>query len=120
MRKGFALFCLLLVFPITLHAEVDGRTSDGVFKRIGRVMARGVLNVVGLPAELFGTAARETEIHPKLWPVTMVPRGITNIIIRATSAVNDLTFFPLYLPFTNDITPWTEAFDLPVYPWQKE
>ena len=120
MKKVLMLILAGLFLAAPLYAEdIDGRTSLGTMARIGHVMKRGVVNALTTPAEFLRTPRLEKLIHPKAWPITMFPRTFTNTAIRMTSAGHDIFVFPLYLPFTNDISPWTEAFDLPEYAFQK-
>lgn len=118
MKKGILFFLIALFVAAPLYADdLDGRTNAGAWSRVGIVMKRGLVNALTFPGEIIRTAKAEPAIHSRLWPVTFVPRAITNTIIRATSAVNDLVLFPWAVPFTNDLSPWTESFDLPVYVW---
>ena len=95
----------------------DGRTDKGPLTRIGIVMGRGALNFLGLPTEFFFSPAREVKQHPKAWPLTFIPKTVTNIIYRAASAGGDVIFFPWIVPFTDDLSPLTEAMGLSEYPW---
>lgn len=121
MKKVIIMTALFLgVLPISIEASVDGRTTRGPLARLGMVEGRGLLNLLGSPAELCSTARREMELHPRLWPVTYLPRFFANAVLRVTSGVADIAFYPWVVPFTDDISPWTEPYGLPVYPWQKE
>lgn len=102
------------------YAGQDGRTVKGVWAREGIVLGRGLLNLVGLPAEIVYTPVRETKIHPKAWPVTFLPRFIMNVGSRAGSAAYDIVCYPWMAPHTDDLSPLTEFMDLPAYPWSKE
>lgn len=123
MKKGVFIlsFLLLLMSARPLWAlSKDGRTSMGPAARTGYVLMRGVGNAVGIPFELSGTLVREYRMHSRLWPFTWPPRFFTNVCVRAVSIVTDVVFFPFIAPFTDDLSPVTEAFDLPEYPWQNE
>ena len=121
MKKYFAaLLIFLMLTPAALAAPPDGPTQKGVFGRIGAVMLRGAVNFLTSPYEFVRTYSGESSRHHWLWPFTGLPRGFTNFMVRATSGAHDAIFFPWYLPFTDDISPWTEPFDLPEYVWQKQ
>jgi hypothetical protein len=120
MKKISAILAFsFILFAVPLHADdVDGRTSMGAVERIGYVIKRGVINALTFPWEMVRTPKVEKELHPKLWPATAPFRTVANMVLRASSSVHDMALFPLYLPLTNDISPWTEGFDLPEYPWE--
>ena len=121
-KAGFILLLLLLpVFQPAWALNADGRTDMGGFARVGYVLMRGAGNAAGVvPFELPGTLAREYRMHPRLWPVTWFPRFFGNVCVRAASIVNDVGLYPFVAPFTNDLSPVTEPFDLPEFPWQSE
>lgn len=118
MRKQITLFLLLLSTTSPVFAYDTGRTEDGVFRRIAKVEGRGLLNVLGMPAELVRTPVEESRIHSRIWPLTMIPRVLTNILVRSVSAAYDIVSAPFVQPFTDDTSPLTDAMGLPVYPWQ--
>lgn len=127
MKKWLmAVAFILMVVPAAWAGYQDYMTYGGGYTQKGwpgrwwEVLSRGVVNVVAFPFEIPRSIVHEAEMHPRLWPVTVVPRTATNIAIRASSAVNDIFFYPFVLPFTHDISPWTEHFGLPAYPWQTE
>ena len=121
MKKTvFILSLLLMVSQPAWALSTDGRTTLGPLARVGYVMMRGAANAAGLPFEIPGTIVREYRMHSRLWPVTWMPRFFTNVCIRVSSITNDIVFFPFVAPFTNDLSPFTEAYDLPEYPWQSE
>lgn len=98
-----------------------GRVEESPLKRTGIVVQRGLLNLVGSPVEIYSTAVRERKNHHWIWPVSFVPRTITNVVVRAASVVNDVLISPFFVaPFTTDIRPITEPMGLPDYPWQVE
>lgn len=119
MRK--AALCLILMLSLTssAYALEDGRTEQGVAGRFGIVLGRGLLNLIGTPFELIRTPIAEVDNHKWLWPITFIPRAINNVVIRATSAVNDLVVYPWMVPFTDDLSPITEPFGLPQYVWSQ-
>lgn len=117
MKKRMTILLLLLMTP-SAFAYDTGHTEDGVFRRIAKIEGRAVLNLLGMPAELVRTPVEEARIHPRIWPLTMLPRTVTNIFIRSVSAVYDLVLTPFVQPFTDDTSPLTDAMGLPVYPWQ--
>ena len=119
--KRMVLFLVLFLSCVSLaQAGEDGRTSKGAWAREGIVLGRGVLNILGMPFELIRTPAVEPSTHQWLWPITSIPRSITNVIARATSGVNDLLIYPFVVPFTNDISPLTEPMGLPEYVWSRD
>ena len=119
-KTAFILFFLLLLAQPVWALSADGRTDMKPMARMGYVMMRGLGGAAGLPFEISGTFVREHRMHPRLWPVTFVPRLLNNLFIRTASIVNDVVIFPFVAPFTNDLSPFTEAFDLPEFPWQSE
>ncbi len=120
MKKLILIALLLFMTASSLYAYTDGRTDKGPMTRIGIVMGRWLVNVLGLPTEFFFAPAHEIKNHPKAWPLTFIPKTVTNIIFRATSAFNDVFIFPWVVPFTDDLSPWTEPMGLPEYPWNQE
>ena len=118
MKKTVLMALAFLSFSFAAFAYDTGHSSEGVFKRIGLMEKRGFLNVLGLPAELWRTPVDEAKIHPKLWPVTVFPRTVTNIVVRAVSAAYDIGLSPVVQPFSDDTSPLTETMGLPDYPWQ--
>ena len=119
MKKIIFGLILFLSCISLAQASEDGRTTKGGFVREGMVLGRGVLNILGSPFELIRTPATEPSTHKWLWPVTSIPRSVTNFIVRATSGVNDILVYPFVAPFTNDISPLTEPMDLPEYVWSR-
>lgn len=119
MKKIIFLAAALFLIPCAAYAGIDGRTDKGVWAREGMVLGRGLLNIPGTVVEVFATPFREPAIHPKAWPITGLIRIPTNVIIRAVSAVNDLVVYPWVVPFTDDLSPFTEPMDLPEYAWSR-
>lgn len=123
MKKRYYPFILLMILgffqgPLAASTtDIDGRTTAGAGERMGMVFSRGILNAGGVFLEIPRTVDQETKWHPKAWPVTVLPRSLHNFLIRAASSVHDMFIFPWVVPFTNDISPWTEPMGLPEYPW---
>ena len=117
-KTAFILAFLFTATGPAMALDQDGRTTMGPLARVGYVMMRGAANAAGSPFEISGTLTREYRMHSRLWPLTWTPRFLRNLAIRLTSIVNDIFFSPFVAPFTNDLSPFTEAFDLPEYPWQ--
>lgn len=109
---------LFLLLASPAWAYDTGRTEDGVLKRIAHVEGRGFLNLLGMPAELVRTPVEEARVHSRLWPVTFLPRAVTNIFIRSVSGVYDILLAPFVQPFTDDTSPLTDSMGLTEYPWQ--
>ncbi|HTL46782.1 MAG TPA: hypothetical protein VL688_01830 [Verrucomicrobiae bacterium] len=118
MKKIAWILVLSFIFSVPAQAYDSGRTDRGVFSRILAVEGRGALNIVGMPMELVRTPILESKNHHRMWPVTFWPRLITNIITRAASGIYDIVAAPFVLPFTDDITPFTDPMGLSDYPWQ--
>ena len=108
------------LFSLDAPAAEDKELEHGPLARPFVVIGRGFGNFAGLPFEILGTAVREHDIHPKLWPVTYLPRLATNVLIRVASVVNDIFFLPWIASRADDLSPWTEPMGLPDYPWQRE
>ena len=120
MKRILILLSVFLILSGSVQATEEYRTEKGTFSKQVAVMGRGIINVLGMPMEFATTFIRERETYNRLWPVTYPFRAATNVLYRITSAVNDVFIYPWAVPFTNDITPWTEAMGLPEYPWQIE
>jgi hypothetical protein len=120
MKKTIWILLALMCLSRPAWAlDPDGRTDMGAWGRAGYVMSRGLLNAFTIPMEIPSTFIREHRMHPKAWPLTFIPKFLFNFgIVRTPSAINDIGFYPWYVAFTDDLSPWTEAFDLPPYPWQ--
>ena len=121
MKKMFVwLFIMILLFNGAAYAVgPDGRTNHNGFVREGIVLWRGVINLVSSPLELLATPMREPHDHKWVWPITSIPHSVLNVIVRAGSSLQDILVYPFVVPFTNDISPLTEPYDLPEYIWQK-
>ncbi len=128
-KKFISAICLFFLFtaaspapPISPELEREGRSDLSPKQRVGYVMKRGALNVLSEFAflEVGRTAEIEKREHPKSWLLRLPPFGFTNYAYRMFSGLFDLVVFPFVAPFTDDIRPLTETFDLPEYPWIKE
>ena len=119
MKKAAFLFALLLMLNTFAYASEDGRTTKGVWGREGIVLGRGLLNLVGAPFELIRTPVAETKVHTKAWPITSIPRTITNAFTRFASGAYDFLAYPFVVPATDDLSPLTEPMGLPEYVWGK-
>ncbi len=120
MKKAFlTAFILLFVVSQTAFASYEPvKAKHNPVTRAGIVIGRGLLNIAGLPAELVTTGIRESRMHRYIWPFTYTPRFFYNGMVRITSAVNDIGFFPWIVAYTDDLSPFTEISGLPEYPWQ--
>lgn len=120
MKKA-GLTAMILCFFITQTAFAAYEAKQpkrNPVARAGIVIGRGLLNGLALPAELVTTGVRERRMHPYLWPVTYTPKLFYNAVVRVSSAVNDIGFFPWIVAYTDDLSPFTEISGLPEYPWQ--
>jgi hypothetical protein len=124
MKKALSLLSLFFLLTAAAPVQVtqEGRSTKNGFQRSTYVFGRGVVNALASPAEIWRTYKVERLWHPKLWPVTYLPRLILhNYWMRIASAGYDIAIFPLFVvPFTNDIRPMSRYFDIPDYPWQLE
>lgn len=120
-KQFYGLFVLIFLHSTAVLASADGRVKGTTaFERSRMVLSRGLTNMGSLSLELKRTAILEKENHTKVWPVSAPPRMLTNLFFRMASATHDTFFFPWYAPFTNDLSPWTEAMGLPEYPWEED
>ena len=94
--------------------------KESALKQMGSVEKRGFVNFLTSPGEVVNAFKTEKKEHPKAWPLTYVPRLMTNLAIRAASSANDLIVLPFSKTLTHDTTPLTRRFDLPDYVWEKE
>ncbi len=125
MKKGMLIAILVLGFWMrpdfvfatesysNYHVAQDKQTAM-------QVCGRGLANMTVFPSEIVSTMQRETELHPKAWPVTYVPRVMTNMVTRIFSGLNDTIVAPWYTPISDDTRPWTAGLGLPDYPWQAD
>lgn len=120
MKKIWIAAVLVTLMTAPAQAYDTGRSEDSFLKRWLSVEARGFVNLVSTPFELVRTPVVEARSRKWIWPVSSVPRFITNVFARATSSVYDIAFSPFVQPFTNDVTPLTEPLGLPDYAWQFE
>ena len=117
MKKTF-LFLLCFFISTNLFAGYEEYHIQSKGDNSFKVLGRGVVNFIGLPLEIPVSGVREYQTHHRLWPITFIPRMISNILCRTASASNDTVILPWYAPFTNDTNPWTKGIGLPTYPWQ--
>ncbi len=108
------IFCRLGLASET-STELDPRQGNDV----KTVMTRGWMNFFTFPGEIVRTGQNEKQNHPKAWPLTYAPRLVANVIVRATSSVNDMFVLPAYVWATKDPRPITYFFDMPDYVWEK-
>lgn len=120
MKKISALIFLFSFFISSnaVFAEVTPNLSTG--KKILTVEGRGWVNLVTSPLELLTSSLREFKKRKYLGVITFAPQTATNFFYRVTSFVNDILLYPCVVPFTDNITPWTEYIGIPEYPWQME
>jgi len=75
MEKKVTLILVgLLLLGTSSLAAAETVKKECVLKQIASVEARGVVNFLTSPAELFYTCKREIKEHPKAWPATYIPR----------------------------------------------
>jgi len=119
MIFGFILtFSLLHLFALTPQANADPGEHNGAAKS-GIVFVRGVVNLGTFLLEIPRTTVSEIRIHPKIWPLTFLPRAVANMFLRIASGLTDFIFYPLSAPFYDDvIDPLTRHMGLPDYAWQ--
>jgi len=119
MRRTLISLAIIMSFMANpLFAYDTHRTDKGAFRRILSAEKRGVLNLISIPLELVRTPVVEARIHKRAWPLTLLPRLFTNIMIRTASSVQDIVFSPVFLSFSNDMTPLTSPLGLPDYAWE--
>ncbi len=113
----FAL-CVLNVFqPASYAAEL---TPGQKASRIPAIMIRGIGNFVMTPLEIVRTPVAESKEHPRLWPVTFLPRAVRNMVYRACSGVYDIVFYPFAAPFVDEVPPLTEKMGIAEDIWEFE
>ena len=114
----FLLAVFFLMNATSFAADETPKKESGI-RCVGMVLGRGAVNLVTLPGEIVRTVPSEREMHPKLWPVTYLPRMFLNLAVRLVSSVNDIGILPWYVGATKDTRPITNFYDLPDYVWQK-
>lgn len=119
MKKICLLLSFFLVLSSQAHAaSADGRTTHGPFVRLLIVEGRGLSNLGFWVLEFPRTGISEVRMHKWAWPLTYFPKVILHLGVRLASSVNDILLYPWVVPFTDDLSPWTEAIGIPDYPWQ--
>lgn len=122
MKKITAFFALMMMFSIPVFASLDetGRTTDGPVKRMGYVAERGVEGLVGaIPCDIPQISKKEFQENKWVAPVSVLPRVATLVVVRAVSSIHDIAVMPLIAPFTDDLSPITESFDIPEFACRK-
>lgn len=118
MRRVLISLTVIMSFLAgPLFAYDTHRTDEGAFRRILSAETRGFLNLISTPLEVVRTPYAEARRHKWIWPLTMIPRTISNILIRTASSVQDIVISPISLSFSNDMTPLTYPLGLPDYAW---
>lgn len=126
MKKLAGFMIAFFIFTSAVSAadiEItkEGRSELNPVQRSAYVFGRGLLNFFTSPLEIVRTFKVEREWHPKAWPVSYLPRTLYNFLIRVSSSAYDIAFFPWFVvPFTDDIRPFTNYYDLPDYAFQDE
>lgn len=116
-----AFFCLLWLAGSGMnHAQASEKTTGEKAARIPAIMVRGIWDFVSAPLEIIRTPVVESEHHPRLWPITFLPRAITNMAYRVNSAVYDIVFYPFAAPFVEETPPLTEKMGIAADVWQTE
>jgi len=117
-KVTWILIGLLFVGANPLFAA-ESVKKENALKKIATVEARGFVNLLSSPGEVFYALRAEIKNHPKAWPATYIPRLFTKVVTRLGSSVNDIFLLPWYVTWS-ETTPLTRHFDLPDYVWQKE
>lgn len=117
-RSLLLLIVLFFAFANPARAAYEEYKIENKTDNPAKVFGRGLLNLVGLPLEISSTTVREVQMHPRLWPVTFLPRTVMNIFNRTVSGIHDLMIHPWYAAWSDDTSPWTDGLGLPRYPWQ--
>ena len=110
-----SLFFILVLSTPQVFADKDEVPKRGEAKnsqRVGTVMGRGFKNLALAPFELFRTPLIEMKEHPRIWPITFVPRVFKNVSTRGFSAIYDIFFYPLAMPFLDETPSYTEKMGL--------
>lgn len=116
-----ALMTFGMIHPAFAAVDATGRTEDGAFKRVGVVMARGLEGFGGLfPCDVPRIVKQEVQTQKYFSPITVIPQVVMGAAARSISSFHDIFFAPMIVPFTDDISPITEAFDMPDYACRKK
>ncbi|MBP9865176.1 MAG: hypothetical protein KBC91_02105 [Candidatus Omnitrophica bacterium] len=118
LNQILSFMVILLLFQSAANAAE--MTAGEKSARIPAIMVRGAFDAITAPAEFFYTPKAESKEHPKLWPVTALPRTITNVSYRLTSALYDMAFYPFAAPFVDEAPPLTEKMGLSADVWENE
>ena len=121
MKKRILLavvFIFLMNLPSQAFAAVY-KPNMAPLKKLGNVMGRGALNVLASPWEFVRTSQEEKDFHPRAWPLTALPMSFHHMLVRIGSGVADILCYSWVAPFNEIMTPLTQHFSLPEYPWQK-
>jgi len=120
MKKFLAMIVLILLFATPAYALTeDGRTDHNGFVRALMVEGRGLGSLLSLPLEVPRTAVTEGRRNGWRAIFTYLPKLIAiNLPARILSSGADIILYPFVVPFTDDISPWTDGFGLPTYAWQ--
>lgn len=116
--KKTVLFSLIMLLTVPAFAALDetGRTTDGPVKRVGYVVERGIEGLVGtIPCDIPQITVNEFKESKWVAPVSVLPRILTLVPTRVVSSIHDIVIMPFMVPFTNDLSPVTEAFDMPEF-----
>lgn len=120
--KKTVFFSLIMLLTAPAFAALDetGRTTDGPLKRTGYVIERGIEGLVGaIPCDIPKITVKEFQENKWVAPVSVLPRILTLIPARVVSSIHDIAVMPLMVPFTNDLSPVTEAFEMPEFACRK-
>lgn len=121
-KRGFFLLAVLMLCLCSVPAlqAAEPAAKEKPMQQILDIEKRGFKNIFTSPGEFKRSLQPEKEMHPKAWPVSYLPRAITNFLTRLGSGVFDVAVLPWYVVPSGDSTPMTRRFDLPDYVWQKE
>jgi hypothetical protein len=114
------LFFMVTLLLLQCAANAAEMTTGEKSSRIPSILVRGAFDAITAPAEFLYTPKAESKEHPKLWPVTALPRTITNVSYRLTSALYDIAFYPFAAPFVDETPPLTEKMGLSADVWENE
>ena len=114
------LFFMVVLLLLQSAAKAAEMTMGEKSARIPSILARGAFDAITAPAEFIYTPKAESKEHPRLWPVTALPRTVTNVAYRLTSAIYDIAFYPFAAPFVDETPPLTEKMGLSADVWETE
>ena len=106
--------------PADTHVSAQEKHPGYRLSRIPSIMVRGAFGAITSPAEFIYTPKAESKERPRLWPVTALPRAVTNVGYRLTSAIYDIAFYPFAAPFVDETPPLTEKMGLSADVWETE